>query len=163
MPALRIALALLAVLALALVSAAPPAVADDRAVSDAWDSQDRQFEELSRSVRREARRWQSRRYTRDGKYLRLMTRGETLSRRVVAALQAAQPSTPTGGQARDLAIRSTAHLADFFVNERRWIRAMRPGGSSRARRLARESKRLFDLSASEADQARPLFRSLGLD
>ena len=159
MSALRIAL----VVVLALLTLASPAAADDRGVSDAWDSQDPQFRELSKSMDREIKRWKDRGFTRDGKILRLMKRGETLSRRVVAALEAQQPSTPTGAQARDLAIKSTAHLAEYFVADRKWARAVRPGGTARSRRLARESERLYDLSIAESKQAKTLFVSLGLD
>lgn len=147
----------------ALLLIAAPASADDKSVSDAWDSQDPAFTQLSASVKREVRAWEKRDFTRDAKLLKLYRRGEELCQKVVAALQAEQPSTPQGTQARDLAIRSTQHLAEYFVAERRFVRAARPGNDAAARKAARETKRLYDLAGDESKQAKAIFVQLGLD
>lgn len=160
---MRQVLALAVACCATLLLAAAPASADDKSVSDAWDSQDPAFEQLSASLKREVRAWEKRDFTRDGKLLKLYRRGEQLSLKVVAALQAQQPSTPQGGQARDLAIQSTQHLAGHFVAERRFVRAARPGNAAAARKAAREAERLYDLSVDVGKQAKAIFVQLGLD
>lgn len=158
---------LLVLLAAALLCAllalpAAPAAADDRSVKAAWDSEDQAFTELGRSVRREVRAWQRRGYTRDAKLLRLYRRGEELSRKVVAVVNAQQPSTPQGTDARNLAIASTSHFAEYFVAERRFVRRMRRGKPASARAAEREALRLDRLTRDEAKRAREIFASLGL-
>jgi hypothetical protein len=158
----RVAAVLLPLAVLALLLAAPPAIADDASVKRAWDSEDAAFTSLGKSVRREQARWERRGFTRDGKLLRLMRRGERLSRTVVERVTAEQPSSPTGAEARERALRSTSTFAEFFVAERRFIRAMRPRPSRRARRLERRAISLDRRTRREAKRALELFKQLGL-
>ena len=162
MPARLLLLALCAALLLLLVPAAPPAAADDASVKRAWDSEDAAFTELGRSVRREQRRWQARGFTGDAKLLRLLRRGERLCGVVVGRLQAEQPSSEAGGQARDAAIASTTTFAQFFVAERSFVRAAGRPMSARARRLERRVIALDRRSRELADRALALFRSVGI-
>src|SRR3712207_3593577 len=108
-----------AVVALAV---AAPASADDASMDRAWDSQDPQFRELSKSVEREIKAWAKRGHTRDGKLLKLFKRGETLTARVEAAVNAEQPSSPQGGEAKPLIMNSLATLKQHFVWERKAVR-----------------------------------------
>lgn len=153
---------LLALTALLVLAAAAPASADDASVKAAWDSEDAAFADLGADVTRETRRWVARDFRRDGKMLRLMRRGERLSRRVVDRLQAEQASSPTGTEARDWAIRSTSTFARYFVAERRSIRAASPNPGPRARRLYRRARQLLRTSRRQAAEGRERFKQLGL-
>ncbi|HWT94442.1 MAG TPA: hypothetical protein VN238_15705 [Solirubrobacteraceae bacterium] len=147
----------------ALLLVAAPASADDKSVSDAWDSEDAAFTQLGKSERREYRAWEKRGFTRDPKLLKIYRRGETLSRKVIAALEAQQPSTPQGAQARDLAISSTKHFAEHFVVLRKFVRTIRADDETAGRKIGKEADRLLKLTESEGEQAKAIFVQLGLD
>ena len=153
---------LLALAALLVLAPAAPASADDASVKAAWDSEDAAFSELGRAVERATKRWEARGFTRDGRLVRLMRRGERLSRTVVDRLNAEQASSPTGTEARDWAIRSTSSFARYFVVQRRFVRAMSPSFPPRARRLNRRAVRLYRLSRRQAAEGRKRFEQLGL-
>lgn len=153
---------LLALTLLLVLASAAPASADDASVKAAWDSEDAAFTELGKSVDRQAKRWADRGFTRDGRLLRLMRRGERLSRTVVERLNAEQPSSPTGTEAREWAIRSTSTFARYFVVQRRFIRAMSPNPSARAQRLNRRARRLNRRSIRQAREGIARFKQLGL-
>lgn len=153
---------LLALTTLVVLAAAAPAAADDASVRAAWNSEDPAFAELGRAVDRAEKRWEARGFTRDGRLVRLMRRGERLSRTVVDRLNAEQPSSPTGAEARDWAIRSTTTFARYFVVQRRFFRAMAPSYPDRARRLNRRAIRLYRLSRRQAAEGRERFAQIGL-
>ena len=147
-----------AALASALLVAAP-AAADDASMKRAWDSQDPAFTELSKSVNREIKAWAKRGHTRDSKLLRLFKRGETLTARVEQAVNAEQPSSPQGTEAKPLIMNALATLKQHFVWERKAVRA---APSKRAERYGKEADRLWDVGAADAKKARDLLAQVGV-
>jgi hypothetical protein len=150
--------ALTVLLAAALVGA-PPAAADDASMKRAWDSQDPAFRELSKSVNREMRRWAKRGHTRDGKLLRLFKRGETLTASLEQRVNAEQPSTQQGTEAKTWILKSLATFKAHFGWDRRAVRA---APSRRAVRYGKEADRLFEQSGDEAAKAKELLRQVGV-
>ena len=150
--------ALLAVCAAVLLAAAP-AAADDASVDAAWDSQDKQFTELGKSVEREFTRWGNRNNTRDGKLLRLLRRGESLTVKVEQAVNAEEPSTPQGTEAKGLILKSLADFKQHFVESRKAVRA---APSQRAVRLGQRADRLLESSRADAKKAEELLAQVGV-
>ena len=155
---MRLRSAITAVLAALLVTAAP-AAADDASMKRAWDSQDPAFTELSKSVDREMKRWVKRRWKRDAKLLRLFKRGETLTVRVEQAVNAEQPSSQQGTDAKPLIMNALATLKQHFVVSRKAVRA---APSKRAERYGEEADALFDRGAADAKKARELLAQVGV-
>ena len=155
---MRLRSAITAVLAALLVTAAP-AAADDASMKRAWDSQDPAFTELSKSVDREMKRWVKRRWKGDAKLLRLFKRGETLTARVEQAVNAEQPSTPQGSEAKTWILKSLATFKSHFAEERKAVRA---APSKRARTYGKNADRLYDQSGEEAKQAKALLAQVGV-
>jgi hypothetical protein len=142
-----------------LLVGAPPATADDASMKRAWDSQDPAFRELSKSVTREFKRWADRGHTRDGKLLRLLKRGETLTTAVEQAVNAEQPATPQGTEAKTWILKALATFKAHFAEDRKAVRA---APSRRAVRHGKEADRLFKQSGEEADRAKELLRQVGV-
>lgn len=143
--------------------AAPAAHADDASVKAAWDSEDAAFTKLGKDERRELRRWQDRGYTRDGKLLAYSKTGEELTRKVLSVVEAEQPSTPQGTQAKALVVESLTSFAELFVANRTFVRAMRPGKSAKAQAAEREVIRLDRRARAKAKEALALFKEVGIE
>ena len=143
----------------ALLMAAAPAVADDASLDAAWDSKDAQFKELGRSVEREFTRWGKRNNKGDAKLLRLMKRGETLTVQVEQAVNAEQPSTPQGSEAKTLILKSLASFKQHFVEHRKAIRA---APSRRAVNFGQKADRALEASEADAKKAEDLLAQVGV-
>lgn len=144
---------------IALAVAAAPAAADDASVKRAWDSEDAAFTELGKSVAREMSRWQKRGHTRDSKLLRLLERGETLTRTVEQRVAAEPSSSPQGEEAKGWALKSLGSFARYFVAERRFVRA---APKKSANEIAVLARRLNRQSLAEAKRGVDIFKSLGI-
>jgi hypothetical protein len=145
--------------ACALLVGAAPASADDASMKQAWDSQDAAFTELGKSVDREFRRWARRGHTRDSKIIRLMRRGEALTTTVEQAVNAEQPSTPQGNEAKTWIMKSLASFKQHFATH---LQAIPRAPSKRAVRLGRQADRLLDRSADEGTKAKELLKQVGV-
>ncbi len=156
---MRTSLSILILSCALLAGLASPASADDASIKRAWDSEDAAFTTLGKSVAREFDRWARRGHTRDSKLLSLLRRGETLTRTVEQRVNAEQPSSPSGTEAKNWALRSLATFAAHFVAERKAVRAA-PG--ARAQRLGREADRLAKRSETEAKEAKKHFAAAGI-
>jgi hypothetical protein len=143
----------------ALLVGAAPAPADDASMKRAWDSQDAAFTQLGKSVEREMRRWAKRGHTRDSKILGLMRRGEALTTTVEQAVNAEQPSTPQGTEAKTWIMKSLATFKQHFATH---LKAIPRAPSKRAVRYGRQADRLADRSADEAAKAKELLKQVGV-
>ena len=149
---------LIAVMAVAVVAPAS-AAADDASMKRAWDSQDAAFTENGKSFRKELKAWSKRGHTRDAKLLRLLKRGEALLVTVEQAVNAEQPSTPQGTEAKTWILKSLATFKGFFRSNRSAVRA---APSKRAERLAKEADAFLDQSEKEAKTAKDLLAQVGV-
>ena len=109
------------------------------------------------------RRWARRDFTRDARLLRLLRRGERLTRVVEGRVEAEAASSETGARAREIALVSLDVFARYFRAERRWVRAMRPRPARRVRRLERRVIRLDRRARAKAREARELFAGVGVE
>ncbi len=158
---MRFRLPLLIAFLLALTLPAT-AAADDASVKAAWDSQDAQLQELGQKVRREAKRWSDRGFTRDGRLLRLMRQAEGLMRVVAERVTAEQSSTPKGEEAKVMALRAVETSIAANRASRTLVRVAQRRVTRRARRAAARAERLGKRARDEAQQALELFRQAGV-
>lgn len=153
-------IALTALTALLLVSAAP-ASADDASLHAAWTSRDVEVNKLYRQWKRALRRWE-RSGLRDWKPLYRANKAIAKAAAEVEAAVAAQaPSTAAGGRVKKLALlglrnwrRSYGHLA----RATRLASRRRAGAAHRAFRSATRYGKRADRYTRRADRA---FRAMG--
>ena len=159
-------------LLLGVAATAPaPAAADDVSVERAWDADDARYMKLGKRFGREAARWKRSGLSRVGGLLEVCRATRRLLRQTRARIAGEQPSSATGAEARELALRSIHSFSrSFRLLERglkMGVRALRRSNrkrrkavkvARRADKLLRRSDRVYARSYRQANDAKALFR-----
>ena len=104
-------------------------------------------------------RWAERDWKGDAKLTKLMKRGQELTARVEAAVNAEQPSTPQGTEAKTWIVKSLATFKAHFAEH---LKAIPRAPSKRAEQYGRKADKLVKQSAAEAKQAKDLLKQVGV-
>lgn len=155
----RLAFLLLA-LALSLV-AAPVAVADDKAVADAWVAHDSEYKQHNAALRKNAK---SNRSPRE-KATRAMEIFDAVRKTLAknqAHVKAQQPSSEHGADAKSFILKSNA-LADLvFINRRKAWRAYRDGNDAKSERYDRRADKYMKRGDRYTAKAEAALRRAGV-
>jgi hypothetical protein len=140
----------------------PVAAADDVAIKDAWHSEDARGDAQGERFTREVKRWEKRGFTRDERVLAPLRRAEALARLVWERVNAAEPSTPTGAEAKTWALRALQSSMAGLRATRAAIRVRGRRITRRTRRAWKRAARILERATREGERTEQLFREAGV-
>jgi hypothetical protein len=156
-----LAAVLVSIVALAVL--APPALADDNGVYQAYVSRDSDFTRLGNQLRKDIRAWVKSHRTKPGPALATIRDSRAVCSDVVAAIHGQQPSSAEGTKAKKQAVASVKDLGASLRALGAGIRARTAHHTAKAKRLAKKADALLSRSLKEEKRARKLFKAAGVE
>jgi len=142
---------------------APPALADDNGVYQAYVSRDSDFTRLGNQLKRDIRAWVRSHRTKPGPALATIRDSRAVCSDVVAAMQGQQASSNDGTEAKKHAVASVKDLGASLRALGAGIRARTAHHRAKAKRLGKKADALLSRSLKEEKRARKLFKAAGVE
>jgi hypothetical protein len=156
----RAALILFAIVA--LLVAAPAAVADDQGIYDAWIAHDSEFAQLSKDFDKGMRSWEKSGYKKPGKAYAAIDKTRKLLAQTNAEMKAQQSSSAKGAEAGNLALKSNSEFDAALAKVRKAVKYATAGSDGKASAAFEDADALFTRSLKYEKRARKAFKAAGV-
>jgi len=156
----RCAVGLAAALALTLPATA---AADDQSIYNSFHFSHPRFQKLRQDFERGERRWENSGYQEPGDAYRACRRTASLSKKVRDKMQAKEPSSETGSEAREHAVLGLKYRKRWADAERRAIENFMDFDGAEYIRLHRNAKEHIKRAQEYEAEAQKLFKQAGVD
>jgi hypothetical protein len=145
-----------------LLAAAPAAQADDTSVYQAWTGHDSEFEQLGKDLRRHLRSWEKSGYRKGSKAIADVDKTRQTLAQVTSDVNTEQASSPRGGTAKSLALKSNDAFDASLAKLRKAVKLGMAGKRGAMKRALDDADALLARSQRYVKKARTAFKEAGV-